>query len=560
MSGRILHCKPSIAGANYFYMKRLRVLVAPLACAPAACEHAPREPVVAATPREEHARIRGVHRRDASAARPAFYSKSLACRGVPVRAHRDVRDEALVVACERLQRLLRHARPEVARNLAAARVEVHVIGERQVLSDLPEHRHMRGVRGGYGRADAARPTVDVYRGMLHGVSVACGEENLLRQGPGHAPTHNAKELCVHEMAHAVMNFGLDADARARIEAQWRAATREPPPAAERADGDVASAEEDASAPRAPARPRPLWRRADGSKAYAATNSSEYFAELTMWYFGGHGEFVNTREIAARARAVAARGDDLAAEDDEAAPTPTPPPGPGGLLEYDEGGFRLLASIYGGTGPPVAARAAHAARLRPLQLAAERGGGGGEERRAFFSAADAAAAAATVARERFAGGALRSTNGPPANKRVSVEFRFGGALADAPAIDGRARDAEGAAGEEDEEEDEEYEVSWVDYDGRKRWGFRLSAALPVFTQQTYAGHVWLVERLGRDEDARAPRGDARAAAAAPSPPREIVQAFVVGESDAFALVGSVADAIDVDAAAADLSGEGERGVS
>ena len=43
--------------------------------------------------------------------------------GVPVRAHRDVRDEALVVACERLQRLLRHARPEVARNLAAARVE-----------------------------------------------------------------------------------------------------------------------------------------------------------------------------------------------------------------------------------------------------------------------------------------------------------------------------------------------------------------------------------------------------------------------------------------------------
>ena len=93
--------------------------------------------------------------------------------------------------------------------------------------------------------------------------------------------------------------------------------------------------------------------------------------------------------------------------------------------------------------------AHAARLRPLQLAAERGGGGGEERRAFFSAADAAAAAATVARERFAGGALRSTNGPPANKRVSVEFRFGGALADAPAIDGRARDAEGAAGEEDE---------------------------------------------------------------------------------------------------------------
>ena len=343
MSGRILHCKPSIAGANYFYMKRLRVVVAPLACAPAACEHAPREPVVAATPREEHARIRGVHRRDASAARPAFYSKSLACRGVPVRAHRDVRDEALVVACERLQRLLRHARPEVARNLAAARVEVHVIGERQVLSDLPEHRHMRGVRGGYGRADAKRPTVDVYRGMLHGVSVACGEENLLRQGPGHAPTHNAKELCVHEMAHAVMNFGLDADARARIEAQWRAATREPSPlaAAGRADGadaaaaevararkddradaaasEVARARNDARA----ARPRPLWQRADGSKAYAATNASEYFAELSMWYRGGRaptrsarargGTRADTPNARRNARRIAPRRGERAAE-------------------------------------------------------------------------------------------------------------------------------------------------------------------------------------------------------------------------------------------------------
>ena len=27
--------------------------------------------------------------------------------------------------------------------------------------------------------------------------------------PAHAPTHAAKELRVHEMAHAVMNFGLD---------------------------------------------------------------------------------------------------------------------------------------------------------------------------------------------------------------------------------------------------------------------------------------------------------------------------------------------------------------
>jgi hypothetical protein len=57
----------------------------------------------------------------------------------------------------------------------------------QVLSDLPEHVHMRGVRGGYSR-DARRPTIDIYRGMLHGAHVACGEENLVRQVASSLPS------------------------------------------------------------------------------------------------------------------------------------------------------------------------------------------------------------------------------------------------------------------------------------------------------------------------------------------------------------------------------------
>jgi hypothetical protein len=56
---------------------------------------------------------------------------------------------------------------------------------------------------------------------------------------------------------------------------------------------------------------------------AGSNASEYFAELTMWYFGTHGEFV-----------------DRSAH--------FPPPGPGGLALYDPAGFRLLSSIYSGT--------------------------------------------------------------------------------------------------------------------------------------------------------------------------------------------------------------------
>ena len=69
-----------------------------------------------------------------------------------------------------------------------------------------------------------------------------------------------------------------------------------------------------------------WQLADGKGvAYAGSNASEYFAELTMWYFGSHGEFVDR---------------------DKRLPTP----GPGGLAQYDPDGFRLLSAIYGGTHP------------------------------------------------------------------------------------------------------------------------------------------------------------------------------------------------------------------
>ena len=35
-------------------------------------------------------------------------------------------------------------------------------------------------------------------------------------------------------------------------------------------------------------------RPDGSKAYAATNAREYFAELSMWIHGGRGEYVDAK--------------------------------------------------------------------------------------------------------------------------------------------------------------------------------------------------------------------------------------------------------------------------
>ena len=61
-----------------------------------------------------------------------------------------------------------------------ARTAFRLLCPHEVLSDLPEHAHMRGVEGGYSRR-AGKPSIDSCRGMLHGLHVAVGEENLLRQ-------------------------------------------------------------------------------------------------------------------------------------------------------------------------------------------------------------------------------------------------------------------------------------------------------------------------------------------------------------------------------------------
>lgn len=88
-----------------------------------------------------------------------------------------------------------------------------------------------------------------------------------------------------------------------------------------------------------------WTRADGSRAYAGSCPAEYFAELTMWYFGTHGEFVDRTQK-------------------------TPAPGPGGLAAHDPDGFALLASIYGGTHPALADADPPTQRLAPSPSASK----------------------------------------------------------------------------------------------------------------------------------------------------------------------------------------------
>ena len=73
----------------------------------------------------------------------------------------------------------------------------------------------------------------------------------------------------------------------------------------------------------------------GSRAALASR-----IQLTMWYFGTHGEFVDREKR-------------------------LPTPGPGGLAAYDPDGFRLLASIYGGTHPRLDELDEPTSRLAPL---------------------------------------------------------------------------------------------------------------------------------------------------------------------------------------------------
>ena len=131
-----------------------------------------------------------------------------------------------------------------------------------------------------------------------------------------------RDILTHEFAHLLMDYGLPPALREEIRATYKRVTET----------------------------TRRWRRADGELAYAGSNASEYWAELSMWYFGSHGEYVDRQ----------AR---------------VPPPGCHALAEYDPDGFRLLGRIYGGTHPLLRSDAlAPVARLAPVAAAAVSGGG------------------------------------------------------------------------------------------------------------------------------------------------------------------------------------------
>jgi len=287
------------------------------------------------------------HPRSGRSLSARFFSKTVP-NHLPIRAHSVVPDSALFVASDRMSRQLRGLPPAVIERLCRRGAALHLIGSRQVTTDLPEHRHLRGVRGAVpgevaedeearrlaesvGRDRAAlspelerrrrrllpssQMTLDERSRGMGGLQASCGEENLL--APEADPRYRGRCVLSHELSHTVMDHGLPAAARAAITACWEGAWR-----------------------------KGLWRRPDGSCAYAASAPEEYFAELSMWYWGSHGEFV-----------------------DDANRLPTP--GPWGLARYDPDGFALVGALWSGRHASLAPGAASnetACKLRAVRLA------------------------------------------------------------------------------------------------------------------------------------------------------------------------------------------------
>lgn len=211
-----------------------------------------------------------------------FFAKRLDFHGIPIKAHQVVADEALYAAHDQLARELGHL-PMVVSNLVAAGVELHIIGRNQVTTDLPEWRQDKG-----------KP-LDEYHGLtrdqrtrgMGGRLTSCGEENLLKL---EKDRYRGRDICLHEFAHAIRNFGVSREVRARFDEQYRRSLD-----------------------------HGRWQ-----KSYAGSNPDEFFAELTMWYFGTHGDLNMTG--------------------------PKPENGPEGLKHYDPEAFALFDDFYQGRIP------------------------------------------------------------------------------------------------------------------------------------------------------------------------------------------------------------------
>ena len=215
-------------------------------------------------------------------AEQGFFTQELKCDGIQIKAPDVVADKALYEAYDRLSRQLEHL-PMVASNLVTCGVEIHLIGQHQVTSDLPEFRDLKGKP----LPEYHGETIDQRTRGMGGRLTSVAEENLLKLKWDH---YYGRDILTHEFAHAIRQYGIPLNVVQMFNDQYRSSLA-----------------------------KGLWKG-----AYAASNADEYFAELSMWYFGTHGDLGMTG--------------------------PKPADGPEGLKQYDPDAYKLFDNFYSGRIP------------------------------------------------------------------------------------------------------------------------------------------------------------------------------------------------------------------
>lgn len=208
-----------------------------------------------------------------------FFTKQLSFHGILIKAPSVVDDAAMYALYDRMATETAHL-PMAVTNLAAAGAEIHIIGRDQVTTDLPEWRQDKHV------------PLDEYNGLtrdqrtrgMGGLITSCAEENLLNLPQDR---YRGRDICMHEFAHNIEGAGMPRSVRAMFDNQYQIS-----------------------------KSKGLW-----INSYAGSNPNEYFAELTMWYFGTHGDLNMTG--------------------------PKPENGPEGLKKYDPDAYKLLDDFYSG---------------------------------------------------------------------------------------------------------------------------------------------------------------------------------------------------------------------
>ena len=151
---------------------------------------------------------------------------------------------------------------------------------RMLLEHLPVVAQNLASAGAELRIMTGHPEVDVTGGLI----TYATEENILKLETDRFSDH--RDICVHECAHMLHTTGFGKEQCAAISARFKKVQTEG-----------------------------LW-----PGCYALTNESEFFAELTMWYFGTRGDYGQLKD---------------------------PQEGPEWLKQYDPESYNLLDEIFSG---------------------------------------------------------------------------------------------------------------------------------------------------------------------------------------------------------------------